>query len=121
MLSPDFQRLQRIRDYCADIAQMLDRFGNAYESFQSDIAYQKVVAFDVLQIGELAGKLSPEYRSATAELVPWGKVKGLRNIVVHNYGNVDLGETWGIVQSDIPNLRKFCEEQLAEVGTDDET
>ena len=65
MFSPDFQRLQRIRDYCAAIAQMLDRFGNAYDSFQSDIAYQKVIAFDVLQIGELAGKLSPEYRRAT--------------------------------------------------------
>ncbi len=121
MLSPDFQRLQRIRDYCADIAQMLDRFGNAYDSFQSDIAYQKVIAFDVLQIGELAGKLSPEYRSATAAHIKWKSIKALRNIVVHDYGSVDFEQLWEIVKSDIPDLRKFCEEQLVEVGTDDET
>ena len=121
MLSPDFQRLQRIRDYCADIAQTLDRFGNSYNSFQSDIAYQKVVAFDVLQIGELAGKLSPEYRRATVNRVQWGLVKALRNIVVHDYGSVDFEQLWEIVKSDIPSLQQFCEEQLAEAGTEDAT
>ena len=121
MLSPDFQRLQRIRDYCADIAQMLDRFGNAYDSFQSDIAYQKVVAFDVLQIGELAGKLSPEYRSATSAHIKWKSIKALRNIVVHDYGSVDFEQLWEIVKSDIPSLQQFCEEQLAEAGAEDAT
>ena len=79
----------------------MQRYGKDFAIFTDDKDYQKSVIFDILQIGELSGKLSPEYRSATAELVPWVKVKGLRNIVVHNYGNVDLGEIWGIVESDI--------------------
>ena len=114
MNSPDMQRIEHILDYCKEAEITVQRYGNDFANFQADKDYQKSVIFDILQIGELAGKLSPEYRRATAELVPWVKVKGLRNIVVHNYGNVDLGEIWGIVQSDIPDLRKFCEEQLAQ-------
>ena len=113
MFSPDLQRIQHICDYCSDIAQMLARFGNTYEAFQSDTAFQKIIAFDILQIGELSGKLSREYRIATADRVQWSLVKGVRNIVMHDYGSVDLEQLWEIVEADIPVLRAFCENQIA--------
>ena len=114
MNSPDMQRIEHILEYCKEAEKTVQRYGKDFAIFTDDKDYQKSVIFDILQIGELSGKLSPEYRSATAELVPWVKVKGLRNIVVHNYGNVDLGEIWEILKSDIPDLKKFCEEQLAQ-------
>ena len=119
MLSPDFQRIQHIYDYCSDIANMLERFGESYRAFQSDAAYQKVIAFDILQIGELSGKLSREYRLATANRIQWSLVKGVRNIVVHDYGSVDLEQLWEIVEVDIPVLRQFCEEQISDAGKED--
>ena len=38
----------------------------------------------------------------------------MRNIVVHNYGNVDLNEVWSAATDDTPDSKAFCEKQLGE-------
>ena len=44
----------------------------------------------------------------------WAAIKGLRNIVVHEYGKVRLRALWDIVAEVIPKLRQFCEDHLPE-------
>lgn len=113
MRSPDLQRIEHIRDYCLDIEDTVSRFGPSYESFRDDADYQYAVSFCVLQIGELSGKLSQGFRDATVNRIQWGLVKGMRNIVVHDYGHISLETLWEVVTSDIPALKQFCEEQLS--------
>ena len=69
MLPPDLQRIAHIREYCVNIRDDLVRFGLTFDLFQTDLAFQRSVAFCVLQIGELSNGLSEEYRKATAESV----------------------------------------------------
>ena len=114
MLSPDQQRLVRVWDYCQHFEQILDRFGPTWEAFSTDRDYQSVAAFDLLQIGELVANLSPEFRAETTEQINWAEIKGLRNIVVHNYGGVKLDIVWAIINRDIPILKEFCERHLPE-------
>ena len=57
----------------------------------------------ILQIGELAGKLSDEARSANDD-IPWREIRGLRNICAHNYGNIDIAMVWNTLLYDIPEL-----------------
>ena len=59
------------------------------------------------QIGENAGDLSASFREAHPE-VDWRAIIGLRNIIAHEYGNVDTEVLWEIVDEDIPVLRKQC-------------
>lgn len=113
MLSPDFQRLERIRDYCDEIQKTVARYGQSFETFDADADYQRSVAFCILQIGELAGGLSEEYRRKTASRIQWGPIKGMRNLVVHSYGNVDRNILWDTAVTDIPALKDFCKEQLS--------
>ena len=113
MLSPDLQRVVHILDYCFDIASAIDRFGNSFDAFKEDIHYQRSVAFSIIQIAELSIGLSDEFKKETASLVSWTAMKGMRNIVVHDYGNVDQEAVWETVKNDIPALKRFCEEQLA--------
>ena len=80
----------------------------------SDSDYQQSVAFSVLQIGELAGRLSDGLRQETAAEVDWPSIKGLRNIIVHEYGKVKLQVLWDIVSEDVPRLKEFCERHLPE-------
>ena len=119
MLSPDLQRIEHIRDYCLDIEDTVLRFGNSYDVFCKDIDFQHSIAFSVLQIGEISGKLSGDYRLATADSVQWHLIRGLRNIVVHDYGSIKLDELWKIILNDIPALKTFCEEQLAGAEPED--
>ncbi len=41
-------------------------------------------------------------------------MKGMRNLVAHNYGSMDRRVIWETAVTDIPVLKKFCEEQLME-------
>ena len=38
--------------------------------------------------------------------MPWNQIKAMRNIVAHNYGNIDIDVLWDTVQYDIPSLKK---------------
>ena len=70
---------------------------------------QHSVSFCILQIGELVGRLSDELRAATVSEINWTAIKGMRNIVVHDYGNVDQEEVWTAATQDVPILKAFCE------------
>lgn len=49
MLSRDEQRLEHILEYCKDIAQTTERFGNEYVVFHADKAYHDLICFYLLQ------------------------------------------------------------------------
>ena len=115
MLSPDFQRLEHIRDYCAEIERTIQRYGNSFEIFDRDSDYQRSISFCILQIGELSGKLSPEFRAQTASRIQWGPIKGMRNLVAHSYGSMSRDVIWETAVSDIPVLKAFCDEVLKNV------
>ena len=111
-MSPDLQRLEHIRDYCVEIQKTIDRYGKSFDIFDQDADYQRSVSFCILQIGELSGRLSPEYREATADCIQWGPIKSMRNLVAHSYGSMSRDIIWETAIHDIPVLQAFCEEQL---------
>lgn len=113
MLPRDASRLEHIVEYCGNIETAVSRFGNDLESFCGDKAYHDLICFYLLQIGELAGQLSPELRAASSGGIEWGQMKGMRNIVAHHYGSIDLAIVWKTIVRDIPRLKEYCEEQLA--------
>lgn len=113
MLPHDQKRLQKIKEYCEDIQAAVHQHGKALEIFQSDREYQYVISFCILQIGELASGLTEEFRSETKKHISWREIKAMRNIVAHDYGNVDLETVWEVVTADIPDLYHFCTEQLS--------
>lgn len=70
----------------------------------------------ILQIGELAGSLSEEYRAKTSGKIPWSNIKGMRNIAAYDYGSVDEGLLWETVTGDIPALLAFCNSELKQMN-----
>lgn len=114
MLSPDLQRIKHICDYCNEIEKTIARYGNAFEFFDHDPDYQRSISFSIMQIGELSGGLSENYRKATSNRVQWGPMKGMRNMVAHSYGNMNREIIWETTSVDIPALKEFCLEQLAD-------
>ncbi|WP_243146780.1 HepT-like ribonuclease domain-containing protein [Scytonema sp. UIC 10036] len=37
--------------------------------------------------------------------VPWSQIIGMRNILTHNYFEIDLEIVWSVVERDLPNLK----------------
>ncbi|MBQ1947845.1 MAG: DUF86 domain-containing protein, partial [Clostridia bacterium] len=61
------------------------------------------VMFRLIQISENSDKLTDAFKEKYAD-VPWRAMKGMRNRIVHEYGNVDLGIIYDTVIRDIPIL-----------------
>ncbi len=101
--------LEHISAYCEDIEAAVERFGREKNIFETDRDYRNSVCMSLLQIGELTGHLTEDFRERTKESVFWPAIKGMRNLFAHNYGAVDVGRVWETVRSDIPTLRAFCD------------
>ncbi len=54
MMSPDLQRILRIRDYCLEIQKTISRYGNDFQIFDSDGDYQRSIAFSIYRLESLA-------------------------------------------------------------------
>ena len=61
------------------------------------------ILFRMIQISENAKRLSSDYRDANSNL-PWDEISGLRNRIVHDYGNVNLYIIYDTLKNDIPDL-----------------
>ena len=109
MLPRDVSVLKHIQEYCEDIERYLQAVGGSFDAFLTNSMCQHSISFCILQIGELVGKLSDVLRTATIDEINWTAIKGMRNIVVHDYGNVDQEEVWTAAILDVPKLKAFCE------------
>ena len=61
------------------------------------------VMFRLIQIAENADKLTEDFKSGYAT-IPWRAMKGMRNRIVHEYGNVKMNVVYDTVRKDIPEL-----------------
>ena len=57
--------------------------------------------FRMIQISENVKRLSEEYKENNSNL-PWNELTGLRNRIVHDYGNIDLNIVFETLKYDIP-------------------
>ncbi len=62
--------------------------------------------FRMIQISENSRKLTDNFKKEK-ENIPWGALYGLRNRIVHDYGNVDLNIVFETLKTDIPDLLKL--------------
>jgi uncharacterized protein with HEPN domain len=105
------------RERLADILEAIDRAqryavrGRA--AFESDELIQAWMVQQLMVIGEAASQLSGEMRERSPE-VPWRRIVGLRNRLVHAYFQADLVLVWSVVVQDLPSLRKAVADLLDE-------
>lgn len=103
----DYNILKHIIDYCEEIKTTVNRFGKNIDNFNADSVYRNSCALCILQIGELVGKLSNNFKEKYNKIA-WKQIKAIRNIVAHSYGAIEAEITWEIIIDDIPNLKKYC-------------
>ena len=64
--------------------------------------------FRMIQISENAKRLTDEYKMSHS-YIPWSALSGMRNRIVHDYGNVDLNIVYETLKNDIPELLNLLE------------
>lgn len=104
---PDGGRPWRFR--IEDILESLDKI----DRYLADLDYKEFLAdektIDAVErnfeiIGEAVANLPEEVLARYPE-IPWSRMRGLRNILAHEYFGVDLSIIWQTAQEDLPPLR----------------
>jgi len=108
--------LHHILDAMNSVEQYLA--GVSYDRSLQDALLQDGVVRQMEIIGEAARNVSKDLQNAHPEL-PWGKMIGIRNILIHAYFRVDLFIVWDTTQSDLPRLKQQVEQLLEEMGEND--
>ena len=97
------------RAYIADMLtfaqEVVDNFtlGVTRETYGEAVQIRRSVERSVELIGEAAKHVSAAFREAHAD-IPWRKIIGQRNVLVHEYGDVDDDLIWNLVVIELPPL-----------------
>lgn len=94
-------RIQDILDAIARIQSYTQ--GMSFEQFQADRRTLDAVERNFIIIGEAARNI-PDEVAGRFTSVPWRKIRDMRNIVVHDYWEIDVQVLWNTIHSDLPPL-----------------
>lgn len=88
--------------------------GMDYTQFKADDKTVDAVLQNLLIIGEAVRGIPDEIQRVHPE-VPWALMRGMRNVLVHEYERVRLDVVWKTLQDDVPPLKPALQKILAEI------
>ena len=101
MQSKDRIRVQHILDEANEACKYAK--GISFDEFVEDGKTVRAVIRSVEVIGEAASKISIEFRKEHPA-VPWQKIIGIRNRLIHVYFDIDYNIIWQTVKENLPPL-----------------
>lgn len=106
----DKQRLLHI----LEAIEQIDDFTRAIDEteWNNNIMLRLAVSKLIENIGEAATLISDDLK-AEFPFVEWPILKGIRNILVHEYFGIDYDVLWGAVTQNLPGLRQSISNILA--------
>lgn len=116
-MSRDNAYLRDILDSAKTIQSHLA--GVSKSAFEADMMRQDAVNRRFEIIGEATKRLSAEMR-AKFPGIPWQLAAGMRDVLIHDYDDVNLDIVWKAAVEDLPPLIEKLEAYLAEHPPTDE-
>jgi uncharacterized protein with HEPN domain len=117
---PSRQPIARLQDIVENIDR-IERYTVSYDfdRFASDRQCQDAVERCLLRIAEAATKLGPLLESIAPDQ-RWSQIRGVGNILRHEYDNVDPTIIWEIIVSELASLKDAVATALQKMQTGQE-
>ena len=99
--------------YIEHILQSVDRIkaylsGKDHQSFSDDFMTQDAVVRQLEIIGEATKRISKDLRNKNPQ-VPWSDMAGMRDILIHDYIDVDIDIVWKTASESIIKLKSLLQ------------
>jgi uncharacterized protein with HEPN domain len=106
-------------DYLDDILQAIAEVraftrGFTYKSFSKDRRTINAVIRSLEVLGEAAKRIPEDVRANHPE-IPWKRMAGMRDKLIHEYSGVDLEMVWDVAYEELPPLKPLLEELKKEL------
>lgn len=85
------------------------------QTFNEDQILIDAMMFRFIQISEYIKRVSETFKSKHTD-IPWMSINGLRNRIVHDYGNVDVTIVYQAVKQDLPILEETFKKLIVEIS-----
>ena len=96
------EQIDIIRDYIGNMS---------YEEFVNDMKSVDAVMFRLVQMVENVKNISPEFKEKNP-YIPWGKIIGFRNGIVHDYQKTDYSIVYEVAVENLLPLKNVLENIL---------
>ncbi|MEA3312677.1 MAG: DUF86 domain-containing protein [candidate division WOR-3 bacterium] len=102
-----------------EIAEAIDKVerythGLTFEVFKDNDMAIDAVLRNLEVIGEASKGIPPEVREGYPD-IPWKRMIGLRNIVIHEYFGIDVSIIWEIVTRNLPQTKPLITQMLKRI------
>jgi len=102
---------RNVADYLEDILQAIDDVaefiaGMDYSQFANDKKTVNAVIRSLEVIGEATKHVPAAFRNRYPE-IPWSKMAGMRDVLIHDYMGVDSMTVWKAVKERLPEIRSL--------------
>ncbi len=106
-------KVQEVADYLNDIMTAIadiEEFtrGMSYEVFSVDKKTINAVIRSLEILGEATKHIPPSFRKKHSD-IPWSKMAGMRDVLIHDYMGVDLMTVWKVIQERLPEMKPLFE------------
>ena len=101
--------LQHILDCIQNIQQYSN--GISFDVFLKNTEKQQAIERNFEIIGEASSRISTEFKKLHPE-IEWGKIKAMRNFIIHDYEEIDLILIWETIHNRLPALKAKIENLL---------
>lgn len=106
-------------DFLNDILDSIDKIGSFIEGLDFDgFAEDEKTVYAVTRALEIIGEATknlPESLKKDHFEVPWRKMTGTRDKMIHGYFGIDLEVVWITISEDIPSVKPLIEKILGEI------
>jgi uncharacterized protein with HEPN domain len=93
--------------------------GKRLDDLTSDRVLQLAIERELEVMGEAAARLSKEFRDAHPE-VPWSRIIAQRNVIAHQYGEIQIDRIWLVVTERVPELIILLEPLIPQLSDQEE-
>jgi len=107
MLKSDFIRLRHILDAAKEAIELAH--SKSRQDLNSDRTLCLSLIYLIANIGEASRYVSDSFRKSHPE-IPWKKMIGMRDRLIHGYFNVNLNTVWQTIIEDLPQLIALLDE-----------
>lgn len=104
-----YEALNDIKEAIRRIEKYIEKLD--YDDFLEDSKTQDAVVRNFEIIGEAVKLLDSKFREDHAK-IPWKKIAGIKDKLIHHYFGVNFEIIWTIIKEELPELKTYVEEIL---------
>jgi len=108
----DKERLLHILDSIKNIEDFTN--GVNYETYVNDFKLRLAIVKLLEIIGEASNGLTEDLQNKFTD-IEWSILKGIRNILVHEYFGIDYDIIWDTIKNNIPELKEKINKTINEL------